>query len=230
VGECDDSFLNDSIGRHVKERHVLEALDSASGSMVAEGSVGAGTGMVCCDFKGGIGTSSRIVKMQDHQYNIGILVLTNFGRMNDLRIMGVPVGAKLADVFSAYPKRSDNFGSIIVVIATDLPVSTTQINWLCKRSALGIGRCGSFASYTSGEIIVGFSTRNKILRDPQNAIDRFERLHDSFMDDPFEATIEATEEAIINSLINNHEMIGVNENLVPALPVDRLQKILRKAL
>jgi D-aminopeptidase len=230
VGECDDSFLNDAVGRHVKHRHVYEALNTASDAMVPEGSVGAGTGMVCCDFKGGIGSSSREVIMEEHPYTIGILVLTNFGRIDDLRVLGVPVGPKLAPTFGAIKKRSDNYGSIIVVLATDLPLSKFQLNWLCKRAALGIGRCGSFASYTSGEIIVGFSTRNKILREPVSAIQKVDLLHDQFMDDPFEATIEATEEAIINSLINNHDMVGANENFVPALPVDRLQTIMRRAL
>jgi D-aminopeptidase len=230
VGECDDSFLNDSVGRHIKERHVLEAMDTASSDVVAEGSVGAGTGMVCCDFKGGIGSSSRVVKFEDKTYTIGVLVLSNFGRIMDLRILGIPVGRKLADLFTAHSKRSDNFGSIIVVVGTDLPVSNKQLDWMCKRASLGIGRCGSYASYTSGEIVVGFSTANKIQRDPADPIQKFDRMHDSFMDDPFEATIEATEEAIINSLINNRDMIGVNENFAPALPVDRLLKVLRKAL
>jgi D-aminopeptidase len=230
VGECDDSFLNDSVGRHVKHRHVYEALNTASNAMVPEGSVGAGTGMVCCDFKGGIGSSSRIVYMEEHAYTIGILVLTNFGKLDDLRVLGVPVGRKLAPWFAALKKRSDNYGSIIVVLATDLPLSKFQLNWLCKRAALGIGRCGSYASYTSGEIIVGFSTCNRILREPVSAIQKVDILHDQYMDDPFEATIEATEEAIINSLINNHDMVGANENFVPALPVDRLLPILRQTL
>lgn len=230
VGECDDSFLSDSAGRHIKERHVIEALDTASDALVMEGSVGAGTGMVCCDFKGGIGSSSRIVKLEHRHFNVGVLVLSNFGRIGDLRILGIPVGNKLAEVFTAHPKRSDNFGSIIVVLATNLPVSSKQLNWMCKRAALGIGRCGSFASYTSGEIVVGFTTANKVVRDPQNPIEKFERMHDSFMDDAFEASMEATEEAIINSLINNRDMIGMNENFVPALPVDKLQAVLRKAL
>jgi len=119
VGECDDSFLNDSVGRHIKERHVYEALNSVSDAMVPEGSVGAGTGMVCCDFKGGIGSASRIVMIDERQYTIGILVLTNFGRIDDLRILGIPVGRKLVSAFAGIHKRSDNFGSIIVVLATD---------------------------------------------------------------------------------------------------------------
>lgn len=230
VGECDDSFLNDAVGRHIKEKHVFEALNTASDAIVAEGSVGAGTGMVCCDFKGGIGSSSRLIMMEDQQYNLGVLVLTNFGRLGDLRILGIPVGKKLLASFSAIKKRSDNFGSIIAVICTDLPLTTVQLEWLCKRAALGIGRCGSYASYTSGEIIVGFSTVNKVLREPASSIMKHDVLHDNFMDDPFEATIEATEEAIINSLINNHDMVGANENFVPALPVEKVIPILRNAL
>ena len=230
VGECDDSFLNDSVGRHIKERHVFEALRTASDEMVIEGSVGAGTGMVCCDFKGGIGSSSRVVIVDGQPYTIGILVLTNFGRIDDLRILGIPVGRKLNPLFSAIRKRSDNYGSIIAVLATDLPLSRFQLSWLCKRAGLGIGRCGSFAAYSSGEIIVGFSTANRVPREPKRAIVQIDRMHDEFMDDSFEATIEATEEAIINSLINNHDMVGANENFVPALPVDKLQTIMHAAL
>lgn len=230
VGECDDSFLNDSVGRHIKERHVFEALNTASDAMVAEGSVGAGTGMICCDFKGGIGSSSRVVTVDDHHYTIGILANTNFGRMDDLRILGIPIGKKLAPSYAAIRKRSDNYGSIIVVLATDLPVTGNQLNWLCKRAALGIGRCGSFASYTSGEIVVGFSTFNKVPRETEHAIQKFDLMLDKFLDDAFEATIEATEEAIINSLINNHDMVGANENFVPALPLDRLQTLMHSAL
>jgi D-aminopeptidase len=230
VGECDDSFLNDAVGRHIKERHVYEALNTASEDIVAEGSVGAGTGMVCCDFKGGIGSSSRIVKVDGGQYTIGVLVLTNFGRIDDLRILGIPAGRKLAGSFAALRKRSDNYGSIIVVLGTDLPLTKFQLSWLCKRAALGIGRCGSFASYSSGEIVVGFSTHNKVPREPESAIQTFTLMLDQFMDDAFEATIETTEEAIINSLINNHDMVGANENFVPALPLDRLQTIMHAAL
>ena len=230
VGECDDSFLNDAVGRHIKERHVFEALNTATDAMVAEGSVGAGTGMVCCDFKGGIGSSSRIVMVDEHPYTIGVLVLTNFGRIDDLRILGIPVGRKLAPSFGALKKRSDNYGSIIVVLATDLPLTRFQLSWLCKRASLGIGRCGSFAAYSSGEIVIGFSTKNKVPREPESAIQQSDRMYDQFMDDSFEATIEATEEAIINSLLNNHDMVGANENFVPALPVDRLQSIMHAAL
>ena len=230
VGECDDSFLNDAVGRHIKERHVFEALDSASEEEVPEGSVGAGTGMVCCDFKGGIGSSSRMVVVDKREYCIGILALTNFGKMEDLRILGIPVGRKLLPEFSNLRRRSQNYGSAIVVLGTDLPLTKFQLSWLCKRATLGIGRCGSFAAYTSGEIVVGFSTCNKVPRDAEFAIHRFDLMLDQFMDDAFEATIEATEEAIINSLINNRDMVGANENFVPAIPIQRLQEIMHAAL
>jgi D-aminopeptidase len=230
VGECDDSFLNDAVGRHIKEKHVFEALNTASTSMVAEGSVGAGTGMTCCDFKGGIGSASRIIKVDDQQFTIGVLVNSNFGRIDDLRILGVPVGKRLAAEFAALKKRSDNYGSIIVILATDLPISRFQIVWLCKRAALGIGRCGSFAAYSSGEIVVGFSTANIVHREPKHGLQQFTYILDQFMDDAFEATIEATEEAIINSLINNHDMVGANENFVPSIPVDKLMSIMHSAL
>jgi D-aminopeptidase len=230
VGECDDSFLNDSVGRHIKERHVFDALNNANNEMVPEGSVGAGTGMVCCDFKGGIGSSSRMIKVDGTPYSIGILTLTNFGTIDDLRVLGVPVGRKLASEYLNTSKRSENYGSIIVVLATNLPLTKFQLGWLCKRATLGIGRCGSFASYTSGEIVVGFSTSNRVPREPAKAIQNFELMLDQFMDEAFEATIEATEEAIINSLINNHDMIGANENFVPALPIARLEAIMKAAL
>jgi D-aminopeptidase len=230
VGECDDSFLNDAVGRHIKEKHVFEALNTASTHMVPEGSVGAGTGMTCCDFKGGIGSASRVIKVDDQQFTIGILVNSNFGRIDDLRILGVPAGKRLAGSFAALKKRSDNYGSIIVVLATDLPLSRFQIVWLCKRAALGIGRCGSFAAYSSGEIVVGFSTANIVHREPKHGLQQFTYILDQFMDDAFEATIEATEEAIINSLINNHDMVGANENFVPGIPVDKLMSIMHSAL
>lgn len=186
--------------------------------------------MVCCDFKGGIGSSSRIVMVDERPFTIGVLVLTNFGRIDDLRILGIPVGKKLAPTFGAIKKRSDNYGSIITVLSTDLPLTRFQLGWLCKRASLGIGRCGSFAAYSSGEIVVGFSTQNRVHREPISAIQPSDRMYDQFMDDSFEATIEATEEAIINSLLNNHDMVGANENFVPALPVDRLQSIMHAAL
>lgn len=230
VGECDDSFLNDAVGRHIKEKHVQEALNGASDSAVEEGSVGAGTGMVCCDFKGGIGSASRVITVDKDHYTIGVLVLTNFGRLDDLRILGVPAGKRLVSSFSALRKRSDNYGSIIAVLGTNLPLNTNQLNWLCKRATLGIGRCGSFASYTSGEIVVGFSTSNKVPREATQAIQKFDQMLDQFMDDAFEATIEATEEAIINSLINNHDMVGANENFVPALPFEKLQSFMHSIL
>src|SRR5262249_48088468 len=144
VGECDDSFLNDSVGRHIKERHVFDALNNANNEMVPEGSVGAGTGMVCCDFKGGIGSSSRVIQVDGKPYTIGILTLTNFGNIGDLRVLGVPVGKKLAPEYAKTSKRSENYGSIIVVLATNLPLTKFQLGWLCKRATLGIGRCGSF--------------------------------------------------------------------------------------
>src|SRR3982075_3527180 len=164
VGECDDSWLNDIAGRHVKNEHVLEAIRTASDGPVAEGGVGGGTGMITCDFKAGIGTSSRKLPEVHGGYTLGVLVMSNFGKMHNLRVGGLPVGEVLAQKFRDLPKREHSQGSIIAILATDAPLLSHQVSRLCKRVSLGIGRVGSFAAHGSGEIIVGFSTANRIPR------------------------------------------------------------------
>jgi D-aminopeptidase len=230
VGECDDSFLNDAIGRHIRSEHVYQAIEKAASGAVPEGSVGAGTGMVTCDFKSGIGTSSRRVTDEESRetYTIGVLVLSNFGICRNLRIDGVPIGEILEPEFKTYTKRTYSYGSIICVVATDAPLLPSQIGRLCKRAALGIGRCGSYAAHGSGEIIVGFSTANKVPRAAKGMTWRLDMLLDAGLGSQYEAVIEATEEAIVNSLCMAGDMVGQGGNFAPGLPLERVSELLAK--
>jgi D-aminopeptidase len=230
VGECDDSFLNDAVGRHIRSEHVYNAIEKASGGAVGEGSVGAGTGMVTCDFKSGIGTSSRRVPISEDSkdtYTIGVLVLANFGVCRNLRIDGVPIGELLEPEFRHLAKRQYSYGSIITVVATDAPLLSPQLGRLCKRAALGIGRCGSYAAHGSGEIVVGFSTANKVPRIGATTT-KIDVLIDESLGSHYEAVIEATEEAIVNSLCMAGDMAGVNHNFAPGLPLDRIQELMSR--
>jgi D-aminopeptidase len=228
VGECDDSWLNDAAGRHVRSEHVYRAIESAAGGPVAEGSVGAGTGMITCDFKSGIGTASRLVPTAGAVATLGVLVLSNFGHMANLRVDGVPVGAILEPEIHDLERRRQSFGSIIVVVATDVPLLPSQINRLCKRAALGLGRAGSYAAHGSGEIVIGFSTANQVPRESHDMRLRIEVLLDQAVEPLYAAVIEATEEAIVNSLCMAEGMTGLGGNYAPALPLDRLQEIMAR--
>ena len=248
VGECDDSWLNDTVGRHVRSEHVYRAIEQATGGPVAEGSVGAGTGLITCDFKSGIGTSSRCVSLTGDgtrpgdgnvaspgaapgtgAYTLGVLVQSNFGVMRSLRVDGVPVGEMLEPSLTPADRRLRNAGSIIVVVATDAPLLSSQLVRLCKRAALGIGRVGSFAAHGSGEIIVGFSTANKVPRVSSRMTASIEVLLDEACDGLYEAIVECTEEAIVNSLCMADEMTGPTGHVAPALPLDLLAPILARA-
>jgi D-aminopeptidase len=224
VGECDDSWLNDISGRHVRDQHVLEAIQNAKSGPVAEGNVGGGTGMVTCDFKAGIGTSSRKLPEAMGGYTLGVLVMSNFGKMHNLRVGGLPVGEVLAEKFKDTPRRGQTYGSIIAVVATDAPLLSHQINRLCKRVTLGIGRVGSYAAHGSGEIVVGFSTANIIPRRTQKMVYKLKILLDQRLDPLYEAVMEATEEAILNSMCMAEPMKGVNDNFCPALPLDEVRR------
>jgi D-aminopeptidase len=224
VGECDDSYLNDISGRHVREEHVREALANAKTGPLAEGCVGGGTGMITCDFKAGIGTSSRKLPQVFGGYTLGVLVMSNFGKMHNLRVAGMPVGELLAEKFRDMPRRYMSYGSIIAVVATDAPLLPHQINRLCKRVALGIGRVGSYAAHGSGEIIVGFSTANVIPRRTRKMVYKMKILLDQRVDPLYEAVMEATEEAILNSMCMATPTAGVNGHLVPALPLDEVRR------
>jgi D-aminopeptidase len=225
VGECDDSWLNDTVGRHVRSEHVYRAIEQASAGEVAEGSVGAGTGLITCDFKAGIGTSSRRVGIEGHVYTVGVLVQSNFGVMHSLRIDGAPVGELLEPSFRE-KRREHNAGSIITIVATDAPLLSSQLVRLCKRAALGIGRIGSFAAHGSGEIIVAFSTANRVPRETSRMTATIEVLLDEACDPLYEAVVEGTEEAIVNSLCMAEEMRGQSGHVAPALPLDRVVEIL----
>lgn len=229
VGECDDSYLNDAVGRHIRSEHVYYAIEKASSGPIAEGSVGAGTGMVCCDFKAGIGTASRRVVVEDaeNSHTIGVLVLSNFGVCRNLRIDGVPIGELLEPDYRHVAKRMYNYGSIICVVATDAPLLSNQIGRLCKRAALGIGRCGSYAAHGSGEIVVGFSTANHLPRDTKGAV-KIDVLLDEGLGSLYEAVIECTEEAIVNSLCMAGDMTGQGGNYAPGLPLDRVVELMKK--
>ncbi len=222
VGECDDSWLNDIGGGHVQEDHVYEAIERASSGPVMEGNVGGGTGMITCDFKAGIGTSSRRLPKEEGGYVVGAIVMSNFGKRRDLRLDGIPIGDFLAPIYEKQAKRENQYGSIIVVIGTNAPLSAHQISRLCKRAALGIGRVGSYASHYSGEIIVGFSTANTIPRRTKKMIYKMKVLLDLAIDPLYRAVIEATEEAIINSLCMADTMKGHSGNVARALPLDRV--------
>ncbi len=226
VGECDDSWLNDISGHHVKEAHVREAIAAAKSGPVAEGAVGGGTGMITCDFKAGIGTSSRKLPEVFGGYTLGVLVMSNFGKVHNLRVAGMPVGDFLAEKLKGKARREHNYGSIIAVVATDAPLLPHQLSRLCKRVALGIGRVGSYAAHGSGEIVVAFSTANVIPRRTRKMVYKMKILLDQRLDPLYEAVMEATEEAILNSMCMAPSMTGVNGNSVPALPLDELRRVL----
>jgi D-aminopeptidase len=231
VGECDDSWLNDAAGRHVTAEHVYSALRTARGGPVVMGSVGGGTGMVCCDVKGGIGSSSRRLPIEEGGFTLGVLVMSNFGHLGDLHIGGAPIGRLLAAEpdFSTTEKRVDNYGSIIAVVATNAPLLSHQLHRLCKRVALGIGRAGSWAAHGSGEIVIGFSTANKVPRETKGMTYRMKILLDQRMNPLYKAAVEATEEAILDSLCMAEPMVGHSDHFAPALPLERLPELLIRA-
>lgn len=227
VGECDDSWLNDIAGGHVQAGHVHAAIESARAGPVAEGNVGGGTGMMTCGFKGGIGTSSRRLPPELGGYTVGVLVMSNFGMREDLRVDGIPVGRILAPRYQHLDTRRSSYGSIIAVLATDAPVIAHQLTRLSKRVALGIGRAGSYAAHNSGEIVVAFTNSNSVPRQAKRMVYRLRVLLDARMDPLYQAAVEATEEAILNALCAATDMVGVEGRFAPALPLDHLRAIYR---
>src|SRR5512138_3244730 len=225
VGECDDSWLNDIAGRHVRDEHVYEALRTATDGPVPEGNVGGGTGMITCDFKAGIGTSIRKLPESLGGSTVGVLVMSNFGVMRQLRVGGLPVGEVLEERYRTLPRRQRDYGSIIAVIATNAPLATHQLDRLAKRAALGIGRVGSTAMHGSGEIVLAFSTANQVPRETRKMVYRMKILLDQRLDPLYEAVIEATEEAILNSLCMARDMDGANGNVCRALPLADVREL-----
>ncbi len=231
VAECDDSRLNDIQGRHVSEADVMRALDGAQGGPVAEGSVGAGTGMVSYGFKGGIGTASRRLSTDDGGYTAGVLVNANHGRREELTVAGVPVG-RLYDR-PAGPRVSrdawleSHEGSIIVVIATDAPLDSRQLTRLAKRAALGLARTGSTARHGSGDFMLAFSTGNTIPHYPKERTLTLTRLADTHLNPLLAATVEAAEEAILNALTMATTVEGRDGRRVEAIGLARLTDVVR---
>ena len=233
VGETNGSYLNDSIGRHIREEHVFEALQRAynpSGrGPVEEGNVGGGTPMSGFEFKGGIGTSSRVTA----EFSLGVLVQLNFGRREDLRIDGVPVGRELSDVD---PRGAQASNSIMIVVATDLKLSSRQLWKVAKRAMLGVARTGSYGGVHSGDFVIAFSTSKRdvepLIESMQKHTGRQEErrieLNETFLSPVYRATVEATEEAIINALFKAETMIGRDYHIRKAIPLDRVKEIMKK--
>ena len=214
IGECNDMFLNDVRAKFVKPEHVLQALENAS-SEFEEGAVGAGRGMLCYSLKGGIGSASRIMEMGHGKYTIGVLVLSNFGILSDLLVKGKAVGEELKKAILESYKEEDK-GSVMIIVATDLPVSERQLNRIIKRSVAGLSRTGSIITNGSGEIAIGFSTANKIPHEKSGQPLEIKQIHEEEMDIAFRAAGEATEEAVLNSLITAEAVVGRDGNERPA--------------
>lgn len=233
VAETYDGFLNDIYGFHVKEKHVLEAIENSSSGQIAEGNIGGGTGMMCLGFKGGTGTSSRVLKIKDSSYTVGALVQSNFGAKRNLSIAGVPVGVELKDtlnsVFNGPPKsrRQEGDGSIIVIVATDVPLLPHQLKRIAQRIPLGIGIVGGRGSNGSGDIFLAFSTANKGAFNRDDIASITSMPNDLLMP-VFEATVQVVEEAIINAMIAAETMEGINGNTSYAIPHDVLVETLQK--
>jgi D-alanine--D-alanine ligase len=231
VGEADDSFLNDVRVGSCSSQDAAKAMEAATDKGVLQGSVGAGVGMTSFDFAGGIGTSSRIIDMPEGGgFTVGVLVLSNFGKMRNLTIDGAVVGKQIDKEFDYEGRREMSEGSVIVVVATDVPLISSQLNRLSKRAALGLGRTGSYAASTSGEIIVAFSTGNRKPR-PSPSSSNFITLKcisDYHINLIYEAVVEATEEAVLNAIFCSGGMSGRLQRWCPAIPHDRVLEILRK--
>ena len=251
VGETWDGTLNDIRGQHVTEEDAIAAMEAARGGPVAEGNVGGGTGMICHRFKGGIGTSSRLAEVAGETYTVGVLVQCNYGGRGPFRVAGVPVGQEITDLMPERPgegdalsegsgaprgsallqghvAEADRDGSIIVVVATDAPVLPHQLERMARRVSLGLARNGSISSNGSGDIFVAFSTANRDAASERTAAADARVLANGRLNPLFAATVEATEEAIINALIAAETMTGANDVTVHALPHDRLREVLRK--
>ena len=223
VAETWDGWLNDINGFHVKPEDAFAALDSAKSGPVTEGNVGGGTGMICNEFKGGIGTASRVVSAKQGGYTVGVLVQCNYGLRPHLRIAGVPVGKEIPQE-RAYKQET---GSIIVVVATDAPLIPTQLKRVAKRVTDGLGRLGSISGNGSGDIFIAFSIANPHAYYGEKPA-TIQTLPNDSMDPIFEATVQATEEAVVNALVAAETMVGRGQHKVIALPHDQLREVLKK--
>lgn len=231
VAETYDGFLNDIYGFHVKEENAWAALDSAKSGAIKEGNVGGGTGMMCLGFKGGSGTSSRVIKIKDSTYTIGVWVQSNFGAKRNLTIAGVPVGRELKDTLNyelkAPPSYQPGDGSIIVVLATDAPLLPHQLKRMAARVAIGVGKAGGRGENGSGDIFISFSTANASAFQREN-FTKVDVLPNDLINPLFDATVQAVEEAIINAMVAAETMEGINGNKAYALPHKLVMDVLKK--
>ncbi len=221
VAETYDGWLNDVNGFHVKDEHVFHAIDSAKGGPVAEGNVGGGTGMICYEFKGGTGTASRRLTAKQGGYTVGVLVQANCGIRRQLTIAGVPVGRELKEP----ALRDQDLGSIIIIVATDAPLLPHQLKRLARRATVGLARTGSVSGNGSGDIFLAFSTANLGAAEPEG-VPKVDMLPNDRISAVFEAVAQATEEAIINTLVAAEPMTGRDGHTVPALPQKEVQDLL----
>ncbi len=227
VGETWDGMLNDINGYHVKKEHVWQALDSAAGGRIREGNVGGGTGMALYGFKGGSGTASRVFTIDSVQYTLGVFVQANFGGRNELTIAGVPVGREIKDKQPVLNNLKRRDGSIIAIVATNAPLLPGQLKLIAKRVTHGIARTGTYSHDGSGEIFLALSTATPQYND-KNSQESWKVIPKWMLDPVFKATVEATEEAIINALIAAEDMEGINGNKWFALPHNRLKEVMKK--
>ncbi len=224
VAETWGAFLHDTEGRHLNDEHVLAAIADAKSGAVQEGAVGGGVGMVCYDFKGGIGTASRVLPATHGGYTIGVLVQANFGDREQLLINGVPVGKEISDLQPVENKTKSK--SIILIGATDAPMIPSQLQRLCKRMALGLGRTGTISSHSSGDLLLFFSTGIQIARAAQSIA--IEIFNDEWISRAHQAALETAEEAVLNALCMAETTVGINGNTAFALPLERLPAIMKK--
>ncbi len=232
VAETWDGWLNDINGFHVKPEDVWDALDSAHGGALEEGSVGGGTGMICYEFKGGNGTASRKVDIRPEgagknvspqSFIVGVFLQTNFGRRPQLTIAGVPVGKEIPG--DVYKQES---GSCIAVVATDAPLLPNQLKRLTRRVSLGLARTGTISGNGSGDLFIAFSTANPNVVNPDQVTHQVQTVPNDLMDPIFTGVVQATEEAVVNALVDNHSMTGRDNHRVEALPHDRLREIMKR--
>jgi D-aminopeptidase len=229
VAETWDGWLNDINGFHVKPEDVWHALDTAHGGTLEEGSVGGGTGMICYEFKGGNGTASRKIEIKvskdspSRTFIVAVFLQANFGRRSQLVIEGIPVGKEIpGDVYK------EESGSCIAVVATDAPLLPNQLKRLARRVSLGLARTGTISGNGSGDLFIAFSTANPKVADPAQITQNVQTIPNDLMDPLFAGVVEATEEAVVNALIDNHSMIGRDNHRVEALPHDRLREIMKR--
>jgi D-aminopeptidase len=229
VAETWDGWLNDINGFHVKAEDVFAALDAAHGGLIEEGSVGGGTGMICYEFKGGCGTASRQLNMKEKKdapgqtFTVGVFVQANCGRRSQLTIAGVPIGKEIPG--EVYKEEA---GSIIIVVATDAPLLPHQLKRLARRASLGLARTGSVSGNGSGDLFIAFSTANPHVANPDQLTHSVQTLPNDLMDPIFTGVVQATEEAIVNALVDNQGMTGRDNHRVDAIPHNRLRELLKK--